>query len=57
MPGSVTINKEFNGEILILRISGQLDVNTSPTAESKIFDFIHEGHHKVLFDLSGLEFP
>lgn len=55
MTGLVNIKEEIKADVLVLRMSGQLDAISSPAAECKVFDFIHQGHHKILIDLNGIE--
>lgn len=54
--GMVSIKEEGRGDILILRIIGRLDAVSSPVAESKVFDYINKGQHKLLLDFSGVDY-
>ncbi|WP_068470168.1 STAS domain-containing protein [Candidatus Protochlamydia phocaeensis] len=54
--GLVSIKEEAKGDILILRMNGRLDAVSSPTAERKIFDYIHNGQDKLLLDFSGVDY-
>lgn len=56
MDGLVAVREELKGDILILRMSGRLDAVSSPTAERKVFDYINNGHHKLLFDFAGIDY-
>lgn len=56
MNGLVNIKEEPKGDILVLRISGRLDAISSPAAETKVFEFIHKGQQKLLFDFSGVDY-
>lgn len=56
MDGLVSIKQETKGDILVLRIGGRLDAISSPPAERQVFDYINNGQHKLLVDLSGAEY-
>ncbi len=51
----IVIKEEIKGDVVILRMSGNLDAITSPSSECKIFEFINQGKNKVLIDLSGVQ--
>jgi anti-sigma B factor antagonist/stage II sporulation protein AA (anti-sigma F factor antagonist) len=52
----VRIKSEVKGEILVLQLTGRLDAVSSPQAEREVFDFINEGHYKLLVDFSTVEY-
>lgn len=56
MDGLVSIKEEAKGEILVLRIGGRLDAISSPPTERQVFDYINNGQHKLLVDLSGADY-
>lgn len=56
MNGLVNVKDEAKGDILVLRISGRLDAVSSPTAETKVFDFINKGQHKLLINFAGVDY-
>lgn len=56
MEGLVMIKEDRRGDILILRMSGRLDAISSPSAETKVFDFINKGQNKLLIDLAGVDY-
>lgn len=56
MNGSVTIQEETKGDTLVLRLNGRLDAVSSPSAESKVFEYINHGQHKLLFDFAGVDY-
>jgi anti-anti-sigma factor len=56
MDSLVSIKEEIKGDVLVLRLSGRLDAVSSPSAERKVFDFINNGHHKLLLDFSGVDY-
>ena len=47
---------EDNSGICVVSISGNLDTNTSPDAESKINEMINDGKEKMVVDLSSAGF-
>lgn len=54
--GLISVTDKKEGDVLILAISGRLDAITSPSVEKTVFDFIHEGQAKLLFDLAGVDY-
>ncbi len=52
----VTITAESKDDVLVIKMSGRLDALSSPIAEKKVFDHIHEGHIKILIDLSEVDY-
>ena len=49
----MTIDKEFSGGRLSLKVGGRLDTNTSPELEAELK---LDGVSEVVFDFSGLEY-
>lgn len=47
---------ETSGGVIIIAITDRLDSVTAPEAEKAMAAIIAEGHHKVLFDFSQLEY-
>ena len=43
-----------NGEVGIVRISGKLDTQSFPEAQSQLTRLVEEGTRKILVDLKGL---
>lgn len=54
--GLVEVKEDAKGDILILRMNGRLDAISSPSVETKIFDYINHGKHKLLLDFSGVDY-
>jgi len=54
--GLIDIKEEAKGDVLVLRINGRLDAVSSPTAEKQVFDYINNGHHKLLLDFTGVDY-
>lgn len=54
--GLVEVREEIKGEVLVLHLNGRLDAVSSPTTEHKVFDFIEQGHHKILLDFKGVDY-
>lgn len=52
----VKIKSEAKGEVLLLKLTGRLDAVSSPQAEKEVFDFINEGHYRLLVDFSAVEY-
>ncbi|ARP71640.1 anti-sigma factor antagonist [Streptomyces pluripotens] len=40
----------------VLRVSGELDLMTSPVLRQRVHDAVAEGHHSLVVDLSGVFF-
>lgn len=49
----MTINKDFSGGKLTLKVDGRLDTNTSAELEAELK---YDGVSEVVFDFSGLEY-
>ncbi|NVM24843.1 MAG: STAS domain-containing protein [Desulfobacterales bacterium] len=49
------IEKKQN-DILIFRLNGRLDSNTSPGLEEKIFEAIESGSYKMIIDFEALDY-
>jgi stage II sporulation protein AA (anti-sigma F factor antagonist) len=50
------IKEEKIGPVLILSVLGRVEMLSSPQLKEKIVHHINEGKHKLLFDLSGLDY-
>ncbi len=44
------------GEWAVLRVSGELDLMTSPVLRQHVHDVVAEGHHSLVVDLSDVFF-
>jgi anti-anti-sigma factor len=44
------------GEWAVLRVSGELDLVTSPVLRQRVHDVVAEGHHSLVVDLSDVFF-
>ncbi|MFS4096703.1 STAS domain-containing protein, partial [Streptomyces sp. AF1A] len=44
------------GEWAVLRVSGELDLMTSPVLRQRVHDAVAEGHHSLVVDLSDVFF-
>ncbi|MEU3857017.1 STAS domain-containing protein [Streptomyces sp. NPDC028722] len=44
------------GEWAVLRVSGELDLMTSPLLRQRVHDVVAEGHHSLVVDLSDVFF-
>ncbi|MFJ9816717.1 STAS domain-containing protein [Streptomyces sp. NPDC101151] len=44
------------GEWAVLRVSGELDLITSPVLRQRVHDVVAEGHHSLILDLSDVFF-
>ena len=54
--GIIDFKEEKKGDVLVLKLTGKLDAVSSPTAEKKIFESIHNGQIKLLLDFSGVSY-
>jgi len=50
------IETRMMGAVSVLDFSGNLDTNSSPTAERKVNGLLEEGHDKILFNFQNLNF-
>ena len=50
------IRHEETSGVVIIAIKGRLDAVTAPSAEEAIRALLAEGHKRLLFDLSSLEY-
>jgi anti-sigma B factor antagonist len=53
---TVDIRAEHNGEALVFRLKGSLDLATSPSVRAALVEAADEGKHDIIVDLSQLEF-
>jgi anti-anti-sigma factor len=44
------------GDWAVLRVSGELDLVTSPVLRQRVHDVVAEGHHELVLDLSDVFF-
>ncbi|MEV0182478.1 STAS domain-containing protein [Streptomyces sp. NPDC050625] len=44
------------GDWAVLRVSGELDLVTSPVLRQRVHDVVAEGHHELVLDLSEVFF-
>lgn len=44
------------GEWAVLRVSGELDLMTSPVLRQRVHDVVADGHHSLVVDLSDVFF-
>ncbi len=52
----VNIRMEKRSDRAVVTVEGRLDTLTAPELESKVLELIHEGQHRVILDLSQLEY-
>ncbi|MEU7425861.1 MULTISPECIES: STAS domain-containing protein [unclassified Streptomyces] len=50
------VNGDELGEWAVLRVSGELDLMTSPLLRQRVHDVVAEGHHSLVVDLSDVFF-
>ncbi|MFE4665298.1 STAS domain-containing protein [Streptomyces sp. NPDC056716] len=50
------VTGEEHGGWIVLRVSGELDMATSPTLRQRVHDAVAEGRHRVVVDLSDVVF-
>jgi anti-sigma B factor antagonist/stage II sporulation protein AA (anti-sigma F factor antagonist) len=56
MNSVVDMKSQLKGDVLVLRFSGRLDAVSTPSLEKQIFQYIDQGHHKLLFNFSGVDY-
>lgn len=50
------IKEEKQGDVIIIRLCGRLDANTSPALERRIQAILHQGESRLVFDFSQLTY-
>jgi anti-sigma B factor antagonist len=53
---SVEIKSEHDGDAIVYRLSGSLDLATAPSLRAALIEAADEGKHDIIVDLSHLEF-
>lgn len=53
---SVDIKSEHDGNAIIYRLRGSLDLATAPSLRAALLEAANEGKHDIIVDLSQLEF-
>jgi anti-anti-sigma factor len=53
---SVDIKSEHNGDAIVYRLRGSLDLATAPSLRAALIEAANEGKHEIIVDLSQLEF-
>lgn len=48
--------QSIDDNFLLMEVVGEMDIYTSPSLRSEIFQRIRSGNHKILLDLSELEY-
>lgn len=51
-----TVTGDEHGEWAVLRVSGEMDLMTSPALRQRVHDVVADGHHSVVLDLSDVFF-
>ncbi|MFB9388697.1 STAS domain-containing protein [Streptomyces coeruleoprunus] len=52
----VSVERADHGAWAVLRVSGELDLVSSPVVRRRVHDVVAEGRHHVVLDLSGVRF-
>ncbi|MFG2604003.1 STAS domain-containing protein [Streptomyces sp. NPDC048514] len=50
------VTGDEQGEWAVLRVTGELDLMTSPVLRQRVHDVVAEGHHSLVVDLSDVFF-
>ncbi len=53
---SINITTEHHGETVVFKLTGSLDIATSPSVRAVLLEETEKGKHDVIVDLSRLEF-
>ena len=56
MQDAVALREKKVGDVLIIYIKGRLDAISSIEAEKQIFNFIDEGHTKMILNFAELDY-
>jgi anti-anti-sigma factor len=51
-----TVRGVEQGEWAVIRVSGELDLMTSPVLRQRVHDAVADGHHSLVLDLSDVFF-
>ena len=53
---SIDIRSEHNGDAVVFKLRGSLDIATSPSVRAALLEAANEGKHEIIVDLTHLEF-
>ncbi len=53
---SIEIKVEHDGDALVFRLRGSLDLATSPSVRAALYEAIDEGKYEIIVDLTELQF-
>jgi anti-anti-sigma factor len=53
--GGLTITAEYHGQSCVLRLAGELVLNTAPTLELEVYGLVDAGVDTVILDLERLD--
>lgn len=56
MEDMVAVEEKIVGEVLVLRIRGRLDAISSIDVERQVFNYINEGHHKIILNFAEVDY-
>lgn len=54
--GSLTIEAAPHGETCVLRLTGELAMDTAPLLETEVYGLFDDGVQAIVLDLEGLDF-
>jgi len=52
----MTPTREKSGDILVVSASGQINSANAAELEGRLLEWVQEGEHKWVFDMSGVEY-
>jgi anti-anti-sigma factor len=50
------IEKNMQNNLCVVRVTGRLDATTAPELDQEALGIIEQGNHKIVFDLTHLEY-
>lgn len=53
---SIDIKSQHNGDALVFKLRGSLDLATAPSVRAALLEAADEGKHEIIVDLTQLEF-
>ncbi|MGZ3498797.1 MAG: STAS domain-containing protein [Vulcanimicrobiaceae bacterium] len=53
---SIDIKSEHNGDALVFKLRGSLDLATAPSVRAALLEAADDGKHEIIVDLTQLEF-
>lgn len=53
---SLTVQSEQRADVVVISVSGELDMATAPQLQAPITELLEQGHNRLVFDLAEVSF-